>query len=117
VGCSHPRLDGPDSLQGGDDSFLQNVWEEFAHQIQEQQSVLFEIYEEMIVSHCAAAARKLSEAELALLWLDSEGYWQNWDDTPVNPDLGKKIEDVTGEVYRRVASRAADQELDQTEQG
>jgi hypothetical protein len=101
---------GPECRQSGDDSPLENVWEEFKAQIQGEQSGLFESYEETIRSLCTSVVSKLAPAERMLLWLESEAYW-NWDEDTAEPHDSEIQEDVSEELYCRVCTRAADEPL------
>ena len=96
-----------DCRHRGDDSVLADVWEEFKYQIQQQESVFSDAYEDTIVAVCRDLVKGLSQHERDLLWLVSEGYFE-WDKRSGPP---AKADDVTDALYRRVWARAADEDL------
>jgi|SRR5215831_339358 len=96
-----------DCRQSGDDSVLEDVWEEFKYQVQRQESVVFEVYEDTITALCQKVVEGLPQHERDLLWLASDGYF-DWDEQDGSPD---KTNDVVAELYRRVCTRASDEDL------
>lgn len=96
-----------DCRQSGDDSVLEDVWEEFKYQVQRDESVMFGAYESTITAICQGVVQKLPQHEQNLLWLVSDGYFK-WDEPDEPFD---KTEDVVSELYRRVCTRAADEDL------
>ena len=50
----------PESRQSGDDSGLDDVWEEFKFQVQREESVTFGLYVETIEAFCKDVTKKLS---------------------------------------------------------
>jgi hypothetical protein len=93
--------------QSGDNSSLQDVWEEFKYQLQEEESVYFEFYEQTIRDFCARRVADLDEQRRGLLWLWSNAYYK-WtaDDRPCAAIIAEGVAD---EIYERVC-RAADEE-------
>ena len=100
----------PESRQSGDDSGLEDVWEEFKFQVQHEESGMFGIYAETIESLCADLVRKMPAHEQDLLWLDCDGYFDH-DDNKRLPDRGELIEGVANELYGKVVELANDEEL------
>jgi len=96
-----------DCRQSGDDSVLEDAWEEFKYQVQRDESAMFGAYESTITAICLKVVEKLPQHEQDLLWLVSDGYF-NWDEQGESPD---KDEDVVNELYRRVCARASDEDL------
>ena len=96
-----------DCRQSGGDSVLEDVWEEFKYQVQQQESALFGAYEGTITALCQELVENLPKHELELLWLASDGYF-NRDEEGVQLD---KVDDVVNELYCRVCSRASDEDL------
>lgn len=96
-----------DCRQSGDDSVLADVWEEFKYQVQRDESAVFGAYEDTITALCQKLIEGLPQHEQDLLWLQSEGYfnWNEQDELPV------KADDVATELYRRVCTRASDEDL------
>ena len=96
--------------QSGDDSPLENVWEEFKCQVQGEEAWMFDAYVETIKAICHQVATSLADHELELLWLDSEAYFDHDDGAPL-PHRDQLIEGVEAELYQRVFNRAEDEEL------
>jgi hypothetical protein len=100
----------PEGSLSGDDSGLDDVWEEFKYQVQREESGMFDLYVETIEGVCADLAGKLPNHELELLWLQTEAYFNHdEDDEPRTRD--ELVEDVGHELYGRVLENAGDQEL------
>jgi hypothetical protein len=99
-----------DHMQSGQDSALNSVWEEFVFQIQGEESVIFSSYEEVIENVCLTSVEKLTDMEVALLWLGSDNYW-NRDEAIAGQ--AQKREDVVDELYQRIKNRAGDEELNE----
>ncbi len=96
-----------DCRQSGDDSVLDDVWEEFKYQVQQDESAMFGAYEDTITVICQKVVEELPQHEQDLLWQVSDGYFK-WDDKGESPD---KAEDVVNELYSRVCARAFDEDL------
>src|ERR1700690_3274666 len=97
---------GPECRQSGDDSPLEDVWEEFKYQVQQQESVVFDAYVETIEALCHSLVAWLPQHELQLLGLDTGGYFDS-DDDRSPPHADQIIESVERELYQQVANRAA----------
>jgi hypothetical protein len=114
---------GREGMQSGEDSPYQDLWEEFAAQIQGQQSVFFSMYESTVGQFCYAQIDKMSPAEFKLLWLFTEpGEEWTWDidydkqhgvesdpDEDVEPPFDEN--DVEDALYRKVCDCAMNLEL------
>ncbi|GEM_PF-1945545 len=97
----------PDCRQSGDDSSLKNVWEEWKAQIQGEESPLFYAYEETIRGLCRSVVEALPQDEQSLLWLLSDGYFDDG-----SPSAGAPMLDaVEDELYNRIWSIGADEDL------
>ena len=99
----------------GDDSVLANVWEEFKYQVQREQSVLFEVYEETIRGLCAAALNGLNAQQKGLLWLWSDG-WLDWwckcdTENGAIPEGDPNDQAIEAELYNRVCAAASEEAL------
>jgi len=119
---------GREHMQSGDDSPHQNVWEEFAAQLQEGERSYFDAYESTVRQFCHHEVKKMSETERKLLWFFTEP-GQDWtfdidydkeheierdptDDQPASFDE----DDVVDELYKRISQIAWDMELPPTEE-
>ena len=100
----------PESRQSGDDSGLDDVWEEFKFQVQREESVTFDLYAETIEAFCKDVAKNLPDHELELLWLDSATYFDH-DDDHGPAARGELIAGVTQEIYGKVLEMANNEEL------
>ncbi|MDO9119809.1 MAG: hypothetical protein Q7U39_17765 [Nitrospira sp.] len=96
-----------DCRQSGDDSVLEDVWEEFKCQVQRDESAVFGAYEGTISAICQKLVDTLPQHEQDLLWQVSDGYF-NWDEHSGPPS---KTADVVNELYSRVCTRASDEDL------
>jgi hypothetical protein len=61
-----------DGMQSGDDSGLENVWEEICVQVQGEESVFWEAYLETIESLILKELSELDAATKQAIWLQSE---------------------------------------------
>src|SRR5215813_11165104 len=102
----------PDNCrQSGEDSNLTDVWEEFKYQLQEDQSLFFDLYEQTIQQLCSHAVTKLERECQQLLWLWTEGYLDRWaeqDEVSIDEVVD---EDIVQELYNRVCDVAANEPL------
>ncbi|BCV20628.1 hypothetical protein [Moorella sp. Hama-1] len=103
---------GDECRLSGDDSPLKNVWEEFKFQVQEGQSIFFDLYEEIIRSFCRDVIGSLSESEIRLLWLESNAYYNYDEDEDGFPCVEEQAMGVEDELYSVVWTIAADEELE-----
>ncbi len=99
-----------DCRTSGDDSGLEDVWEEFKSQVQWQESLAFEAYVETIQAVCRTILKSLPDHELEFLWLRCDMYFDQDDDAglPVRAEL---IDGVVEELYKLVLELAADEDL------
>ncbi|TVY09072.1 hypothetical protein [Paenibacillus cremeus] len=98
-------------MQSGDDSPLNNVWEEFVVQIQGEESIFFEAYEDTIRAICEKVLNSLTESELRLLWLETDGYF-DYDEDELFPTEDVLLEGIEQELYSRLCALAADEEIE-----
>lgn len=105
----HIKALGPECRQSGDDSLLEDVWEEFKSQLQEGKSVLFDAYEQTIQQICALVVGKMSPTEFRLLWFWSDGYVE-WDESEEGEPPYME-EDVVKELYWYVCNIATNEDL------
>ena len=92
-----------ESILSGDDSPYKDVWEEFASQIQGEQSIFFELYTDIIEGCCQEIVKKLDRKELTLLWTYSSYFYEDHDLIIEHA--------VEYELYDRILRRAADYNL------
>ena len=57
----------PESRQSGEDSRLEDVWEEFKIQVQREESGVFDLYVETIEGLCEDLVKRLPDHELEFL--------------------------------------------------
>jgi hypothetical protein len=74
----------------GDDSKLQNPWDEICVQVQSEESIFWHVYEESMTGFLAAEVEQLKQFERDAIWLRTEAGWNwnfdwNWDDNPHTP--------------------------------
>jgi len=68
-----------DALLSGDDSGLKNMWEELCAQVQYDQSLDWEVYEDVARDIVSALVASLPDYEQAAVWLQSDAGC-SWDD-------------------------------------
>jgi hypothetical protein len=91
-------LGRPDFCLSGDDSGLDNVWEEFKSQVQEEESFFYEAYEDTIRAICRELLKTISLDEIKLMWIFSNAYYDHYED-----DFPEDIEEeVENELYSRI---------------
>lgn len=100
----------PESRQSGDDSGLEDVWEEFKIQVQREESGVFDLYVETIEGFCEDLVKRLPDHELDLLWLGADASFDH-DDEKGPPARDEMTDGIARELYQLVLSRAADEDL------
>lgn len=98
----------------GDDSVLDSFWEEFKYQVQREQFVCFDVYEESVRAVCRGVATELPHELRRILWLWTDAYFDAEEDdnekTMIPAD--NLIEEVLEqELYTRVVGIAETEEL------
>jgi hypothetical protein len=99
-----------DGLQSGDDSCLENTWDEVCAQVQGEHSVLWDLYDELLQTLTNAEVEELLPHERDAIWLQTtEGdCWKSEDESerevcPVwTGDIVTYV--VTGQIYRKAAN-------------
>jgi hypothetical protein len=97
------------SMLSGDDSSSENVWEEFALQIQIEHSIFFELYEEIIHQFISDSIKSINLLDLQLLWLDTDEYFEVDDDG--FPNQCDMLEAVKSKIYSEIVIRADNENL------
>ena len=98
------------SRQSGEDSPLEDVWEEFATQVQGEESFYMSLYERLAEDACRELVETLTESNLLMLWQQSDAGIGWIDDDPLPYDEDMRA-DVIEELYRKVLGAAADYDL------
>lgn len=98
-------------MQSGEDSSYKNVWEEYAVQIQGEESIMFEMFEETIIDMCVRLIQKYGENEIKLLWLKTDEFF-GYDDNDY-PPIDEMENAVSNELYSRIRSLAEEYELEE----
>lgn len=89
-----------DPMLSGDDSGLQNLWEEVCVQVQLQHSHFWNIYEEMMESMVEHEVSKLKPHQLMAAWLCTEaGNDWRFDDEEKREEPSADAEQVAHWVY------------------
>jgi hypothetical protein len=92
--------------QGPEDLSLRNLWQEYAYQVQHEESFFYEFYVDQCRQFAVVEIEKRSRPLLCLLWLASDGFHKGDVDDPANT---YSIEDIVDEAMQYV-HRLADQE-------
>lgn len=67
------------SMQSGDDSGLNNLWDEICVQVQGEESIFWDMYVDLIDSCIESRANKLKPHELMTIWWQNEDLENNTD--------------------------------------
>lgn len=92
------------SMLSGDDSNLENVWKEFAYQVQEEHSYFFDLYEDLISQIINDLLKSIDTLDVKLLWLESDGYFDT-DDEDLDKDGFPSLSDMNDAVRNEIYSR------------
>ena len=95
-------------LQSGDDSGLENIWEEICVQVQDEESAQYSSYDDTIERCIAEEVSALDAYEQIALWLCTvQG--EEWRcDAPENSKPPICIDDIAADLRSNVLSEAAD---------
>lgn len=93
-----------DGLQSGEDSGLVSIWEEICVQIQGQQSIFWEMYDDIVCDLIEAELEKLPDFERKALWLQTEE-GQDWD---AEEEADVVSDHIISYLATRIYGRAAD---------
>lgn len=94
-------------LQSGDDSILENVWDEICVQIQGEYSVLWPFYDETVRTLVRSHVNQASDAEVHAIWLQTdEGTDWLWDTDCMDEEIPCCEDDVMEYIMERVYSAA-----------
>jgi len=90
---------------------LQDFWEEFKYQMQRDESVHFEVYEETIHTYCRSTVETLKDDDLSVLWTGTDEYFYKADEVPPFPTGAETHDAIEEEFYTRICNRANDEPL------
>lgn len=100
-----------EACRGGDDEVFADVWEDFKDQVQNQQSVIFEMYEDLVRAQCALVLAGLDQPTRGLLWVWSDDAFE-WDEDDLEIPYGDPVDEaLENELFRRVSGAADDEPL------
>ena len=97
------------SRQSGLDSGHADLWDEFKDQAQNEQSIFFEQYEDIIQGIGNDIVVKLPEHELWLLWLETDHCLEH--DGPALPAVNDAQQAVSEHLYSCVYRRADEEPM------
>ena len=83
------ELGRDDGMMSPADSGLNNFWEEWLVQVHGEQSMFYEVYEDLVRSFVTAVIEKLPEDEVGLIWLRSEASCEYLDNLEDDTDIEK----------------------------
>lgn len=108
-----------DCMQSGDDSCLQNVWEEFCVQAQLEESAFWDMYLDMANDFLEASVVELDQDEQLALWLRTEPGWDwNFDhqeDKNADAIAPIAVDEIVTHLSEQLLRAAADYESDTIE--
>lgn len=98
-----------DGLQSGDDSGLENAWDEFCVQVQYEESVFFDAYEETVRAVLRGHLETLPALDLEVAWLhtDAGADWlqaETEEHSPPPVCLDHVLDDALGIVFTMAAN-------------
>lgn len=99
-----------DCRLAGDDSVLDNTWDEICVQLQEEESFYWDAYDATARALVHAEVAILTESERQAIWLQTENGWRWLDQSDDNEDRSQipaDPDDVDGHVLQQVYERAA----------
>lgn len=102
------------SLQSGEDSPYEDAWEEYAAQVQGEESLFMGLYENLVVKACYTLVEELTQPNLLLLWQETDAAYGWCDEDPV-PDTSEMQEAVAEELFKKVSGAASDYDLPEAE--
>ena len=83
-----------DGMQSGEDSPLQNIWDEICVQVQSEESVMWWAYRDTIEGIIAIEVDLLDLPTKKAIWLQTDGY-ENWDEEDGEESVPWVAEDIT----------------------
>ena len=93
-------------MQSGDDSCLENIWDEVCVQVQGEESVMWELYTDMIEDIIRTGVEKLDEETAASIWLqtDEGDDWVDWVEDEYEGGIGQpdKVACNTDDIARYI---------------
>ena len=96
----------------GDDSGLENTWDEICVQVQEEESIYWDAYDETVRMFVDAELRKLTPAAMQVVWLQTEAGWDWSDDDSSDEESQREIpacrDDVIPYIVKKIYDCAAD---------
>ena len=95
-------------LQSGDDSGLENIWEEICVQVQGEESAMFSSYEDTIETCIAEEVSALEAFEQIALWLCTDQGCEWRSDAQDNHRAPIRIADIAADLKSDVLSDAGD---------
>lgn len=98
------------SMQSGVDSHYKDVWEEYATQIQVEESMFFKLYDDLVEAACYKLVSELANSNVEDLWRESAEYIGN-DEYEIRLEPDEMRDAVTRELKQRVVNAAANYEL------
>lgn len=104
-----------DGMQSGEDSPLQNIWEEICVQVQSEESVMWWAYKDVVEGIIQCEVDLLDTPTKKAIWLQTEGY-ENWDEEDDDESVPWLAEDIVKYIlYAFVLSTAEDWHNDRIE--
>jgi len=91
-----------------------NVWDGFVELVQQENnedSMLYPIYADVITGICQQALESLTLTELELLWLISDGCLE-WNEVEEFPEVERMTDDVTEELLSWIEQEAEEPEFE-----
>lgn len=98
-----------DALLSGEDSGLQNTWEEYVVQVQGQHSIYFDTYVLVLQEIVEGMCKRCMKHELEAIWLQTDaGFDWLWEEDRVDDVPPVLMEDVERYITDRVTQVAMD---------
>src|SRR5207244_4032167 len=95
-----------DCRLSGDDSVLENTWDEICVQVQDQESVYWDAYDATVRMFVETELRRLKRTEMEAVWLQTDAGWdwsdENGGDDESQGEIPACVDDVTPCIVQKV---------------
>jgi hypothetical protein len=110
------ELQGMTDKLSGEDSELNTMWDEICVQVQDQESVFWKVYDEIVRSMVRGRVAELAKHEREAIWLQTDAGFDWGYEEPEDREASPVLEDdIVNYLVRDVYSQAADWSNDRIE--
>jgi hypothetical protein len=103
------ELESMKETLSGDDSELESIWEEICVQVQHQESIFWETYDETVWGTVRGRVEDLPKYEREAIWLQTDvGFDWRFEETEDREAYPVSNDDIVNYLVRKLYSEAAD---------